>query len=135
MPPTACMRNSGFSVKSKVFAFNNSQSQTESEVLFNPLLLIHANRYFSQHKKLNTLFPKSNANLYHLQHLLVRYRPSAYPPYYCHDYNSCRLSDCFSHSLCALTTAFMKNIALHSSSVLWCFSIPAIVAFPLKYVN
>ena len=42
--PTACIRNSGFSAKSKVSAFNKSQYQTESEVLFNPLLLIHANR-------------------------------------------------------------------------------------------
>ena len=41
---TACIRNSGFSAKSKVSAFNKSQYQTESEVLFNPLLLIHANR-------------------------------------------------------------------------------------------
>ncbi len=44
---TACIRNSGFSVKSKVSAFNKSQCQTESEVLFNPLLLIHAKRYRS----------------------------------------------------------------------------------------
>lgn len=43
--PTACIRNSGFSTKSKVGTFNNSQCQTESEVLFNPLLLIHANRW------------------------------------------------------------------------------------------
>lgn len=43
--PTACIRNSGFSAKSKVSAFNKSQCQTESEVLFNPLLLIHPNRY------------------------------------------------------------------------------------------
>lgn len=42
---TACIRNSGFSAKSKVSAFNKSQCQTESEVLFNPLLLIHAKRY------------------------------------------------------------------------------------------
>jgi hypothetical protein len=41
---TACMRNSGFSPKSKVSAFNKSQYQSESEVLFNPLLLIHARR-------------------------------------------------------------------------------------------
>jgi len=41
---TAYIRNSGFSAKSKVSAFNNSQCQTESEVLFKPLLLIHANR-------------------------------------------------------------------------------------------
>jgi len=41
---TACIRNSGFSGKSKVSAFNKSQSQTESEVLFNPLLLIHTKR-------------------------------------------------------------------------------------------
>lgn len=38
------MRNSGFSDKSKVCAFNKSQCQTESEVLFKPLLLIHAKR-------------------------------------------------------------------------------------------
>ena len=44
-PITACIRNSGFSAKSKDSAFNKSQYQTESEVLFNPLLLIHANRY------------------------------------------------------------------------------------------
>jgi hypothetical protein len=39
------MKNSGFSAKSKVSAFNKSQCQTESEVLLNPLLLIHATRY------------------------------------------------------------------------------------------
>lgn len=44
-PPTACMKNSGFSAESKVCAFNKSKCQTESEVLFNPLLLIHAKRY------------------------------------------------------------------------------------------
>lgn len=43
--PTACIRNSGFNAKSKVSAFNKGKLQTESEVLFNPLLLIHANRY------------------------------------------------------------------------------------------
>ncbi len=42
--PTACIRNSGFIAKSKVSAFNKSHCQTESEVFFNPLLLIHANR-------------------------------------------------------------------------------------------
>jgi hypothetical protein len=41
---TACIRNSGFSAKSKVIAFNKIKCQTESEVLFNPLLLIHAKR-------------------------------------------------------------------------------------------
>lgn len=41
---TACMKNSGFSAKSKVSAFNKSHRQTESEVLLNPLLLIHAKR-------------------------------------------------------------------------------------------
>jgi len=41
---TACIRNSGFSGKSKVSAFNKSLYQTESVVLFIPLLLIHANR-------------------------------------------------------------------------------------------
>jgi hypothetical protein len=41
---TACIRNSGFSAKSKDSAFNKSQYQTESEVLLNPLLLIHAKR-------------------------------------------------------------------------------------------
>lgn len=41
---TACIRNSGFSAKTKVSAFNKSQCQTESEVLFNSLLLIHAKR-------------------------------------------------------------------------------------------
>jgi len=51
---TACIRNSGFSAKSKVSAFNKSQCQTESEVLFNPLLLIHAKRYVSL---LNSLVP------------------------------------------------------------------------------
>jgi hypothetical protein len=39
------MKNSGFNAKSKVSAFNNSQYQTETKVLFNPLLLIHAKRY------------------------------------------------------------------------------------------
>ena len=42
---TACIRNSGFSDKLKDCAFNKSQCQTESLVLFNPLLLIHAKRY------------------------------------------------------------------------------------------
>jgi len=51
-PPTACMKNSGFSAKSKVSAFNKSQCQTESEVLFNPLLLIHTKRC-GQFKKTN----------------------------------------------------------------------------------
>ena len=41
---TACIRNSGFSVKSKVSAFYESLCQTESEVLLSPLLLIHAER-------------------------------------------------------------------------------------------
>lgn len=50
-PITACIRNSGFSAKSKDSAFNKSQYQTESEVLFNPLLLIHANRYLQPHQK------------------------------------------------------------------------------------
>ena len=40
---TACIRNSGFSTKSKVSAFNKSQCQPEGEVLFYPLLLIHLN--------------------------------------------------------------------------------------------
>lgn len=43
-PPTACIRNNGFSVKLKVSAFYKSQCQTESKVLLNPLLLIHAKR-------------------------------------------------------------------------------------------
>jgi len=42
---TACIKNSGFSAKSKISTFKKSQCQTESEVLLNPLLLIHANRY------------------------------------------------------------------------------------------
>jgi hypothetical protein len=41
---TACIRNSGLSAALMVSAFNKSQYQTENEVLFNPLLLIHANR-------------------------------------------------------------------------------------------
>lgn len=47
---TACIRNSGFSAQSKVIAFNESQCQPESEVLFNPLLLIHANRWATYKK-------------------------------------------------------------------------------------
>jgi hypothetical protein len=43
-PLTACMKNSGFNAKSKVSAPDESQCQTESEVLLNPLLLIHAKR-------------------------------------------------------------------------------------------
>lgn len=39
------MKNSGFSAKSKVSAFNEVLYQIESEMLFNPLLLIHAKRY------------------------------------------------------------------------------------------
>ncbi|PIV97594.1 MAG: hypothetical protein COY55_12175 [Flavobacteriaceae bacterium CG_4_10_14_0_8_um_filter_31_99] len=50
---TACIRNSGFSGKSKVSAFNKSLYQTESEVLFNPLLLIHANRWYQYRQKSN----------------------------------------------------------------------------------
>ena len=42
---TACIRNSGFSAKTKVSPFYKSLCQTESEVLFNPILLIHAKRY------------------------------------------------------------------------------------------
>lgn len=42
---TMYKNNSGLGVKSKVSAFNKSQRQTESEVLLNPLLLIHAKRY------------------------------------------------------------------------------------------
>ncbi|MEY5133618.1 MAG: hypothetical protein RLZZ198_1622 [Bacteroidota bacterium] len=42
---TACIRNSWFSGESKVSTFNKSQCQSESEVLLNPLLLIHTNRY------------------------------------------------------------------------------------------
>ena len=34
-----------------VSAFNKSKCQTESEVLFNPLLLIHAKRYGQPYKK------------------------------------------------------------------------------------
>jgi hypothetical protein len=41
---TACIRNSGVSAKLRLSTFNESQCQTESEVLLNPLLLIHANR-------------------------------------------------------------------------------------------
>ena len=41
---TACIRNSGFSGKSKVCAFNKSQYQTESEMLLSPLLLIRVPR-------------------------------------------------------------------------------------------
>ena len=47
---TACMRNSGFSGKTMVSAFFKSQCQTESEVIFNPLLLIHAKRYASPYE-------------------------------------------------------------------------------------
>lgn len=39
------MKNSGFIGKSKVCSFNKVLHQTENEVLFNPLLLIHAKRY------------------------------------------------------------------------------------------
>jgi hypothetical protein len=42
---TACIRNSGFSAKSKVSAFNESQCQTESEVLPSPPHRKFANRY------------------------------------------------------------------------------------------
>ena len=42
---TACIKNSGFSAKSKVSAFNKSRCQTESEVLLNPLLFIHTKRW------------------------------------------------------------------------------------------
>ena len=41
---TACTRNSGFSAKSKVTAFNKGQSQIENKILFNPLLLIQVKR-------------------------------------------------------------------------------------------
>ncbi|PKL15153.1 MAG: hypothetical protein CVV49_21840, partial [Spirochaetae bacterium HGW-Spirochaetae-5] len=52
---TACIRNSGFSAKLKVSAFNKSQSRTKSEVLFNPLLLIHAKRYSSLRQKIKLI--------------------------------------------------------------------------------
>jgi len=45
------MRNSGFSAKSKGSIINKSQCQSGSEVLFNPLLLIHA-KHCASHKKL-----------------------------------------------------------------------------------
>ena len=61
---TACMRNSGFSTKSTVSAFNNSKCQTENEVLFNPLLLIHA-KYYGQVKRGIPKIPKtSNLKIY-----------------------------------------------------------------------
>lgn len=40
---TACKRNSGFSAKSIVCAFNKSQCQNESKVDLNPILIIHLN--------------------------------------------------------------------------------------------
>jgi hypothetical protein len=49
------MRNSSFRDKLKVSAFNKSQCQAESKVLFNPLLLLHANRNI-QLKKMKRLF-------------------------------------------------------------------------------
>jgi hypothetical protein len=39
---TACIRNSGFSAKSKVCTFNKLLRQTESEVLLNPLLRLYS---------------------------------------------------------------------------------------------
>jgi hypothetical protein len=42
---TTYIRNSGFIGKSKICAFNKSQCQTESELLFNPQLLIQANSF------------------------------------------------------------------------------------------
>ncbi len=42
----ACIINSGFSAKSKVSAFKKALCQTESDVLFNPLLLIQAKCYW-----------------------------------------------------------------------------------------
>jgi len=44
------MKNSGFIGKSKVCSFNKVLHQTENEVLFNPLLLIHAKRYLQAEK-------------------------------------------------------------------------------------
>jgi len=41
-----CIRNSRFNAKIKVSAYDKSQFQTESEVLFNPLLLVHTNLSF-----------------------------------------------------------------------------------------
>jgi len=58
LPITACIRNSGFSGKSKVSVFNKSQRHTESEVLFSPLLLIHANRYWLVAARFNQLLKK-----------------------------------------------------------------------------
>src|SRR5690625_1888396 len=60
---TACIRNSGFSAKSKVSAFNKSQYQTESEVLFNPLLLIHAKRCAQFNKDINKLIIQTKMNI------------------------------------------------------------------------
>ena len=42
-PTIACIRKNRFSAKSKVCTINKSQSQTERELLFNPLLHLHAN--------------------------------------------------------------------------------------------
>lgn len=39
------MKNSEYSAKSKASAFNKDKCQTEIEVLFKPLLLIHAKRW------------------------------------------------------------------------------------------
>lgn len=47
---TACIINSEFSGKSKVSALNKVLYQTECEVLFNPLLLIHAKRCLTNSK-------------------------------------------------------------------------------------
>lgn len=70
---TACIRNSGFSAKSKVSAFNKSQYQTESEVLFNPLLLIHAKRYPQCKKKDTYEQYNSLADNYHLLNNSTKY--------------------------------------------------------------
>jgi hypothetical protein len=61
LPPTAFIRNSGFTAKTKVIVFNKSQCQSESEVLFNPLLLIHAKRWRVIEKKFEIL--KKNKDL------------------------------------------------------------------------
>jgi hypothetical protein len=53
-PPTACMKNSGFSAKSQFCTFNKSQCQIENEVLFNPPLRKAENRYASALKNPRT---------------------------------------------------------------------------------
>ena len=61
------MKNSGFNDKSKVSTFNKVLYQTESEVLLNPLLLIHVT--VGGHAKMQST--KTNGNKINEQEYVI----------------------------------------------------------------